>query len=73
MTKILPYSTEWSNARKTYLMHIMGSDEYKDSLPYTGYKRWLKQFGAVETLQSINIRNDADAVAFKLRFGYNKA
>ena len=70
MNKFLRNSAEWTNARKTFLAN---PEEYKGTTPYEGYKLWLRQFGAVETIGSINIRNDADAVAFKLRFGYNKA
>lgn len=70
MTKFPINSIEWTNARKAFLAN---PDEYKVTTLYEGYKLWLNQFGAVESIGSINVKNDIDAVAFKLRFGYNKA
>jgi hypothetical protein len=66
MTKFLPYSTEWTNARKAFLAN---HGKYKDVTPYDGYLRWLHQFGARESNQVIIIADDADATVFKLKFG----
>jgi len=66
MTKFMPRSREWTNARKIFLSN---PGKYDDVTPYDGYLRWLHQFGARESNQIIIIADEVDASAFKLRFG----
>jgi hypothetical protein len=66
MTKFMPRSKEWTNARKTFLSN---PGKYVDAKPYDGYLKWLRQFGAMESNQIIIIVDEVDASAFKLRFG----
>jgi hypothetical protein len=72
MAVFLRKSTEWTNARLTYVKQHMKTPEYMIHPPFARYQIWLKQFGAKEVGQNIVVNDDADAVAFKLRFGYNK-
>ena len=64
------YSEFWNKIRKTFIADPRHAREYK--VGYIGYKQWLFDLGGIENNnRDIVFVNGEDALAIKLKFGWN--